>query len=116
MGDDPPPLDADPAEIDDYWTETTTISVPRIVKENLDKHRDGRPWGEFLERLRREHADPITLNDAEEIADVVSDRVDGAEMDADELAATIAERFDYAELANRTADEVTEAVVKEMRG
>ena len=71
-------------------TEYTTITVPKRVKNDLDEHRGGRPWAVFLEQLRREHADPITLNDAEEIADRVVERVDG-EVDAGELSLAVAD-------------------------
>ena len=57
------------AEMPEYWTTSTTITVDRWVKASLDEHRDGRPWGQFLEQLRREHADPITINDVGELAD-----------------------------------------------
>ena len=104
------------------------------MKARLDHHRDGRPWNQFLEQLRKEHADPITFNDAEAIAETVSDRVkdefgltDFAEMyedveepppqpaepvaasgeqDTDEIAEAVARKLDYAQLANAVADEL----------
>lgn len=58
-------------------TEYTTITVMESVKEDLDKERNGQPWSAFLEELRQEYADPITLNDVEEIADRLGERLDG---------------------------------------
>lgn len=54
----------------------TTITVPVDVKESLDEHRDGRPWGTYLEQLRREHADPLTINDVQELARLLSEELD----------------------------------------
>lgn len=70
----PPALD-EVEELDDYWTENTTISVQRITKQRLDEHRDGRNWDVFLEQLRREHADPITYNDVSDIADELKNQL-----------------------------------------
>lgn len=69
--DDVPSLDelGDTDDLPEYWTESTTITVDRWVKESLDRYREGRPWNQFLEQLRREHADPITFNDVDEIAE-----------------------------------------------
>jgi len=53
----------------DSETEWTTITVPKHVKADLDVERGSKPWGAFLEELRKEHADPITLNDVSELAD-----------------------------------------------
>lgn len=65
----------------------TTITVPREVKEELDAERGSRPWGAFLEELRQTHADPITLNDAEELAAFLNEELDVA--------------VDYAEIESR---------------
>lgn len=83
--DDPPALDEfDTFDAEDnYWLEDTTITVPRIVKASLDEHRDGQNWANYLESLRREHADPLTLNDAEAIAEHLEDALDTASMAAD---------------------------------
>lgn len=54
----------------------TTITVREETKERLDEHRDGKKWDAYLEELRREHADPLTLNDAEEIADYLAKRLE----------------------------------------
>lgn len=79
MGDEQPPsleeLGDDPDEIGEYWSERTTITVRRYTKERLDAHREGRPWDEYLELLRREHADPITFNDVESIADALKEQI-----------------------------------------
>lgn len=109
MGDtDPPPLDEIPEDGDlpSYWAEDTTITVRRATKQRLDAHRDDRPWDVYLEQLRREHADPLTLNGVLEIADHVSDEVD-ASVDADELALAVCDYLmgEY-QLADRVADEV----------
>lgn len=81
MGNDPPKdvpsldeLGADD-DLPAYWEESTTITVDRWVKESLDRHRDGRSWNAYLEQLRREHADPITLNDVEEIAEHLKNEI-----------------------------------------
>lgn len=58
-----------------YWTKKTTITVDRWVKASLDEHRDGRPWNQYLEKLRREHADPITFTDVEQIADELKNQL-----------------------------------------
>jgi hypothetical protein len=80
MTDDEPPSLAEFREFnagENYWTETTTISVPRYVKASLEAHKDSdEGWGEFLERLRQHHADPLTMNDAEAIAEYVGDRLE----------------------------------------
>lgn len=78
--------------VDDSESETkyTTITVTDRVKEDLDTHRDGRPWSVYLEQLRQEHADPITLNDAEEIADKVAQSVESG-VDENELALATAD-------------------------
>jgi len=80
MGDsDTPPtlselVDTDPDE--NYWAERTTITVSRATKQRLDAHRDEKPWDHYLEQLRRESADPLTLTDAEQVADAVSGEVE----------------------------------------
>lgn len=78
MGEDSPPpaLDELPEEETNYWLETTTISVKRITKQQLDHERDGKPWDEYLEQLRREHADPLTVNNVDDITDRISDQID----------------------------------------
>lgn len=100
-----PALD-DVEELDDYWTENTTITVRRITKKQLDEYRDERPWDVFLEQLRREHADPITLNDAQAIADRVAEDIDG-DVDAGEVALAVADYLmtEY-DLAGKVADEL----------
>jgi len=76
MGDEtPPPLDAEFDELDNYWLEDTTITVPRITKQHLDEHRDGKKWGPYLEELRRQYADPLTLRDVDEIAERLKNEV-----------------------------------------
>lgn len=81
MGDEQPPAldEVEPGEAGGYWSEDTTITVSRYTKASLDEHRDGRPWDEYLEKLRREHADPLTLTDAEQIAERVSGELPDAE-------------------------------------
>jgi len=69
-------------------TEYTTITVPATVKDQLDEHRKGRPWAVYLEQLRREHADPLTFNDAQSIADHVAKEV-GSDVDEGELALAV---------------------------
>lgn len=64
----PPSLD-EVGELDSYWNEETTITVSRYTKARLDAHRDGKPWDQYLEQLRREHADPMTLTSVDEIAE-----------------------------------------------
>lgn len=87
-------------------TDFTTISVPESVKARLDEQRGARPWGAFLEQLRQEHADPITLNDAEAIADHVAERVE-SEPDTGELALAVADYLmtEY-ELPRKVANEL----------
>jgi len=88
-------------------TEYTTITVRKRTKERLNEHRDGRPWDQYLEKLRREHADPVTLNDMGELADSLEDELSLREgFDADTLAIRVSERIDYTQLANRVADEL----------
>lgn len=104
----PPALD-EVDELDDYWTESTTITVSRYTKAQLDEHREGRPWDEFLEMLRREHADPITFNDAQQIVDFINEEVALREgVDADAIASRVSERIDYAHLADRVAENVAQ--------
>ncbi len=109
--DSPPPLDAPADEIDDHWTEDTTITLPRIVKASLDEHRDGKKWGPYLEELRRNYADPLTLNDAEEIAEYVTKQLDTIDLDVDER-----------EIANMVASDLSgqlsaiEETVEELTG
>jgi len=90
----------------DQEREYTTITVTKRVKEDLDEYRDGRPWSVFLEQLRKEHADPITLNDAQEIADVVGEQV-GADVDKSELGLAVADYLmaEY-ELPRKVAEEM----------
>lgn len=66
---DVPDWDADPDEWDDYWDESTTITVDRWQKAFLDECRDGTPWGTHLVNLQREHNDPLTLTDVNDIAE-----------------------------------------------
>lgn len=102
-GESPPALD-EVEELGDYWKEDTTITVRRYTKAQLDEHRDGRPWDVFLEQLRREHADPLTFNDAEQIAEYLEEQLEpianSASMAADpgvdgsEIARDINNRID----------------------
>lgn len=90
MEKDTPPSLEDVDELDGYWTEETTITVSRLTKAALDEHRDGRPWDQYLETLRREHADPLTLNDAEDIVDAIKNELSmanepGVDMDVERL-------------------------------
>lgn len=79
-----PPSLEDMADSDEnYWMEDTTITVSRYTKARLDHHRDGRPWDQFLEMLRREHADPLTFNDANEIAEYLADHLTEETTNAD---------------------------------
>lgn len=107
---DAPPLDADPDDVGEYWTENTTITISRLTKARLDEYRDGRSWDYFLEQLRREHADPITINDVSELADILVDELGaaagGPQVDDSEIAAAVVRQFDYVELASAVADEL----------
>lgn len=86
-----PPLDADPDEWDEKWNEKTTITVDRWVKAHLDHGRDGQPWNEYLEMLRRQKADPVTLSDAQAIAEYLTAEIEvGGDVEA--ALATIEER------------------------
>jgi hypothetical protein len=68
-------------------TDYTTITVREETKQRLDEHRDGRPWDQYLETLRREHADPITINDADELAKTLAAHIDYPEQqDLDTIA------------------------------
>lgn len=78
-------------ELPPYWMEETTITCARWVKHDLDKHRNGTPWTPFLEQLRQEYADPLTLNDAEEIAEEVKRQVGDSDLDEGELALATAD-------------------------
>jgi hypothetical protein len=90
----PPPID-DPDAMDDYWFEKTTITVDRWCKAQLDYERDGKPSNEYLEELRQAKADPLTLNDTAEIADVILDELqDGLSMAADPGVPIQAEEFE----------------------
>lgn len=71
--------------------EWTTITVPKPVKEDLDSHRDGRSWGSYLETLRREHADPLTMNDAEQLAEYLEKRLESTDVDSRELGEATAD-------------------------
>lgn len=97
-------------ELDDYWTEKTTISVSRITKQKLDEHRDGRPWDTYLEQLRREHADPLTINDVNELADNLEDALNLASMVSDPGVDNdaIAELYERLESIERQLDNVPE--------
>lgn len=54
----------------------TTIPVREETKERLNAERDGRPWDQYLESLRRESADPLTLATVDEIADALAERLE----------------------------------------
>ena len=88
----------------------TTITVREETKERLDAHREGQQWDAYLEQLRREHADPVTINDVQELADRLVDELGaaagGPEVDDSRIAADVVRQFDYAELANQVADEI----------
>jgi len=92
---DPPTLE-ELAENPDHnwWSEDTTITVSKATKRQLDAHRDGRPWNQYLEQLRREHADPLTLNSVDEIADRLESQMDtsGGIADLRNALETIEER------------------------
>jgi hypothetical protein len=105
--DDVPALDEipDDGDLPSYWVESTTITVDRWVKASLDEHRDGRPWNEFLEKLRREHADPITFNDIDRIADALNRELDAVETSIDEDAVAMSV---YEELEELLFEEVIE--------
>lgn len=90
-----------------YWEESTTITVDRWVKESLDAHREGRPWNQYLEQLRREHADPITFNDAQQIVEYIDSEVSLREgIDPEEIAHEVARQLDYVALADQVAGEL----------
>lgn len=78
--------------------EYTTITVPKGVKEDLDEQRGATPWGAFLEELRQEHADPITLNDAQAIAEEVTENIaaGGVKVNAGEIAERIKDELSMA--------------------
>jgi len=83
-GEEPPPMDAPIEELEDYWKEETTITVRRMTKRRLDEHRDGRSWDVFLEKLRREHSDPLTINDVERLSEMLAEkREDGEFVEVD---------------------------------
>lgn len=110
----PPSLD-EVEELDEYWTENTTITVSRYTKARLDEHRDGRPWDEFLEKLRMEHADPLTLRDIDEISDLV------AEQTADLLVSELGDgmTLNYRPVLNRLDDlqaQLPKDVAEELHG
>lgn len=109
MEEELPRLD-DGEELDEYYTEQTTITVNRITKMRLDEHRDGRPWDTYLEQLRREHADPLTINDVNELADSLEASLDLASMVADPGVDndTIAELYERLESIERQLDSVPE--------
>lgn len=86
MAEEPPALD-EIDEVDGYWTEDTTITVPRYVKAHLDENRDGQNWGPYLEKLRRVNDDPLTMTEVDEIAD--------------RLAEQLEMNVDYAEIEHR---------------
>jgi len=69
----------------------TTITVPREVKEALNEERNEQPWGAFLEQLRQQYADPISLNDTSEIATAVENALsDGEIVNPEEIAELVA--------------------------
>lgn len=80
--DGPPPLE----QIETYSTENhcdepTTITIPTHLKHRLEQGKDASDcdtWEEYLEKLRTAHADPLTLNEAESVADYLEDRLDSA--------------------------------------
>jgi len=72
---EPPNLD-EPEKMDEYWEEDTTITVPRYVKWSLNEHRDGKPWGRFLEELRKQYADPMTMNDGQQIVEFLESELE----------------------------------------
>jgi len=76
----PPSLEelGDGDELPNHWQEETTITVTRYTKARLDENRDGVPWDTYLETLRREHADPLTLSDADDVAREVVERLEGS--------------------------------------
>ena len=80
----PPPLDNPPEEWDEKWHEKTTITVDRWVKAALDHDREGKPWNEYLNGLRRLKADPLTFSEVEAIAEHLEDEL-SLTIDQDEL-------------------------------
>jgi len=60
-------------------TSYTTITVREETKKRLNEHRDGKKWDVYLEELRREYADPMTLSEAEAIAEYIAERLEERE-------------------------------------
>lgn len=120
--DDVPSLEelGDGDDLPEYWAESTTITVDRWVKESLDRHREDRPWNAYLEKLRREHADPLTLNDVHELADELKNELSmaddpGVSTDVEGLV----EKVERLESAVGTVEERTgriERVLEELGG
>jgi len=109
----------DGEELPEWWRKDTTITVTRFTKQRLNTHRDGRPWDVYLEKLRREHADPITYNGVEEIAEQLKNELSmanepGVEVDTQGLI----ERIESLESAVKEATQTTMSVerkVEELR-
>jgi len=86
---EPPDFD-DLQGLDGYWMEPTTITVSRFTKAHLDDARNDQPWDSYLQELRRAQADPLTLNDTQEIAESIKDDLSmanepGVDVDVDGL-------------------------------
>jgi len=73
----------------------TTITVRPETKVKLDAERGSTPWSAFLEELCDAKADPITLNDAKEIAEIVSNDIETG--------------VDYTEIESRVKRAIEEA-------
>jgi len=100
MGEQPePPALDDVDELDGHWTKDTTITVNRITKARLDRIRDDLPWDAFLEKLRREHADPLTMNDGEQIVDYLESQLDSIDGDNSDVLEEIKKQLDRIETA-----------------
>lgn len=100
------------AQDTDSGTTYTTITVQESVKQDLDEYRDGRSWSEFLEKLRQEHADPVTLTDAEEIAEIVSESIETEPVAVEEVVSRLKNQLS---MANEPGVEVdTEELLAEI--
>lgn len=102
-------------DLPDWWAQDTTITVSRFVKQSLDAQREGRPWGIFLEKLRREHADPLTVNDVDELAKVLKNNLAGAQESEDGDAEELGTKLDKViSMVEQTRDN-TEGIQNELR-
>lgn len=78
--DDVPALSdiGDGDDLPGYWTESTTITVDRWVKQALDDPRNNQPWNQYLMELQRAKNDPLTLSDVDDIAERLGDQLDAS--------------------------------------